>query len=40
MPAFSLMRRGAAVDKIVGANPEKIGKMIDSFVQSFRVYVA
>ncbi|KAJ0083082.1 thioredoxin-like protein CXXS1 isoform X1 [Pistacia vera] len=40
MPTFVLMRGGAVVDKLVGANPEEIRKRIDSFVQSIRVYVA
>ena len=40
MPTFLLMREGAVVDKLVGANPEEIRKRIDSFVQSIRVYVA
>ena len=40
MPTFSLIRNGAQVDKLVGANPEEIKKRINSFVQAFRVYVA
>uniref|UniRef100_A0ABL6UV74 Thioredoxin domain-containing protein n=1 Tax=Cannabis sativa TaxID=3483 RepID=A0ABL6UV74_CANSA len=40
MPTFVLMRNGAQVDKLVGANPDEIKKRIDSFVQSSRVYVA
>lgn len=40
MPTFLLMRDGAQVDKLVGANPEEIRKRINAFVQSFRVYVA
>ncbi|RWW00382.1 hypothetical protein GW17_00036666 [Ensete ventricosum] len=36
MPTFVLMRDGAVLDKIVGANPEEIRKRIDGFVQSFR----
>ncbi|CAK7350901.1 unnamed protein product [Dovyalis caffra] len=40
MPTFLLMRDGAQVDKIVGANPEEIRKRIDNFVQSFREYIA
>ncbi|XP_050211303.1 thioredoxin-like protein CXXS1 [Mercurialis annua] len=40
MPTFVLMKNGAQVDKVVGANPEEIRKRIDSFVQSFRAYVA
>ncbi|GMY37050.1 thioredoxin-like protein CXXS1 [Fagus crenata] len=40
MPTFVLMREGAPIDKLVGANPEEIRKRIDSFVQSIRVFVA
>ncbi|EEF43956.1 thioredoxin-like protein CXXS1 [Ricinus communis] len=40
MPTFVLMKNGAQVDKVVGANPEEIRKRIDGFVQSVRVYVA
>ncbi|KAF3451635.1 hypothetical protein FNV43_RR07730 [Rhamnella rubrinervis] len=40
MPTFLLMRDGAQVDKLVGANPEEMRKRIDAFVQSFRVYIA
>lgn len=40
MPTFLLMREGALVDKLVGANPEEIRKWIDGFVQSIRVSVA
>ncbi len=40
MPTFVLMREGAVVDRLVGANPDEIRKRIDSFVQSIRVYVA
>ncbi|KAK9265395.1 hypothetical protein L1049_009743 [Liquidambar formosana] len=40
MPTFLLMKDGASVDKLVGANPEEIKKKIDGFVQSIRVYVA
>ncbi|GAV71261.1 Thioredoxin domain-containing protein [Cephalotus follicularis] len=40
MPTFLLMREGAPVDKLVGANPEEIRKRIDGFVQSFRMYIA
>ncbi|PON64799.1 Thioredoxin, partial [Trema orientale] len=36
MPTFLLLRNGAQVDKLVGANPEEIKKRIDSFVQSSR----
>ena len=37
---FVLMREGAPIDKLVGANPEEIRKRIDSFVPSIRVYLA
>lgn len=40
MPTFLLMRDGAQVDKLVGANPEEIRKRIEAFVHSFRVYVS
>ncbi|XP_024018938.1 thioredoxin-like protein CXXS1 [Morus notabilis] len=40
MPTFLLMRNGAQVDKLVGANPEEIKKRIHSFVQSIRIEVA
>lgn len=40
MPTFLLMKDGAPVDKLVGANPEEIRKRIDGFVQSIRVHVA
>ncbi|KAK4858266.1 hypothetical protein QYF36_013593 [Acer negundo] len=40
MPTFFLMREGAVVDKLVGANPEEIKKRIDGFVQSIRVFIA
>nr|XP_034906383.1 thioredoxin-like protein CXXS1 isoform X2 [Populus alba] len=40
MPTFVLMKDGAQVDKIVGANPEEIRKRIDGFVQSIRAYNA
>lgn len=40
MPTFLLMREGAVVDKVVGANPEEIRKRIDGFVQSIRIHVA
>ncbi|KAK0580142.1 hypothetical protein LWI29_036997 [Acer saccharum] len=40
MPTFLLMREGAVVDKLVGANPEEIKKRIDGFVQSIRVFIA
>ncbi|KAK3188229.1 hypothetical protein Dsin_027790 [Dipteronia sinensis] len=40
MPTFLLMREGAVVDKLVGANPEEIKKRIAGFVQSIRIFVA
>ncbi|KAB2601066.1 thioredoxin-like protein CXXS1 [Pyrus ussuriensis x Pyrus communis] len=40
MPTFSLIRDGATVDKLVGANPEEIRKRIEGFLQSKRVDVA
>lgn len=40
MPTFLLMKEGAQVDRLVGANPDEIRKRIDALVQSFRVYVA
>ncbi|XP_024930753.1 thioredoxin-like protein CXXS1 [Ziziphus jujuba] len=40
MPTFLLMRDGAQVDKLVGANPEEIRKRVEAFVHSFRVYVS
>jgi thioredoxin 1 len=40
MPTFVLMKDGAQVDKIVGANPEEIRKRIDSFVQSIPANIA
>ncbi|KAJ4837152.1 Thioredoxin-like protein cxxs1 [Turnera subulata] len=40
MPTFVLMRDGAQVDRIVGANPEEIRKRIDGFVQSIRIHIA
>ncbi|XP_010267810.1 PREDICTED: thioredoxin-like protein CXXS1 [Nelumbo nucifera] len=36
MPTFLLMREGARVDKLVGANPGEIRRKIDAFVQSIR----
>ncbi|XP_043688963.1 thioredoxin-like protein CXXS1 [Telopea speciosissima] len=36
MPTFVLLREGAQVDKLVGANPEEIKKRIDGFAHSFR----
>ncbi|GKV42338.1 hypothetical protein SLEP1_g49749 [Rubroshorea leprosula] len=40
MPTFVIMRGGAVVDKLVGANPEEIKKRVDGFVQSTRVNVS
>ncbi|KAF5944328.1 thioredoxin-like protein CXXS1 [Camellia sinensis] len=40
MPTFLLMKDGAQVDKIVGANPDEIKKRIEGLVQSAHVYVA
>lgn len=40
MPTFVLMKDGAQIDRLVGANPEEIRKRIDGFVQSVRVNVA
>ncbi|KAK6932408.1 Thioredoxin domain [Dillenia turbinata] len=40
MPTFVLMRDGAPVDKLIGANPDEIRKRIDGFVQSIRTYNA
>ncbi|KAI4304296.1 hypothetical protein MLD38_039827 [Melastoma candidum] len=34
MPTFLLMRDGAVVDKLVGANPEEIKRRVEGFVQS------
>ncbi|KAG2371844.1 hypothetical protein LR48_Vigan05g145900 [Vigna angularis] len=34
MPTFLLLNGGTPVEKIVGANPDEIRKMIDHFVQS------
>ncbi|KAJ4976060.1 hypothetical protein NE237_001166 [Protea cynaroides] len=36
MPTFLLLKDGAQVDKVVGANPEEIKKRIDGFAHSFR----
>ncbi|KAK5844670.1 thioredoxin-like protein CXXS1 [Gossypium arboreum] len=36
MPTFLLMRQGTQVDKLVGANPDEIKKMIDAFTPQFR----
>ncbi|KAI8010648.1 Thioredoxin-like protein CXXS1 [Camellia lanceoleosa] len=38
MPTFVLMREGAQVDKLVGANPAEIKKRIHGLVHSFRSY--
>ncbi|PSS06164.1 Thioredoxin-like protein [Actinidia chinensis var. chinensis] len=35
MPSFVLMREGAQVEKLVGANPNEIRKRIDGFVNAF-----
>ena len=40
MPTFLLMKEGAQVDKLVGANPDEIKKRIEGLVQSCSVYVA
>ena len=40
MPTFLLMKEGAQVDRLVGANPDEIRKRVDAFVQAIRVYVA
>ncbi|CAL5409677.1 unnamed protein product [Camellia sinensis] len=40
MPTFLLMKDGAQVDKIVGANPDEIKRRIEGLVQSTHVYVA
>ncbi|TKY71575.1 Thioredoxin protein CXXS1 [Spatholobus suberectus] len=37
MPTFLLLKDGAAVEKVVGANPEEIRKMIDGVAESIRV---
>ncbi|KAL9444324.1 hypothetical protein AB3S75_017499 [Citrus x aurantiifolia] len=34
MPTFILMKEGALVDKLVGANPQAIRKMINGFIHS------
>ncbi|KAH1121040.1 hypothetical protein J1N35_004200 [Gossypium stocksii] len=36
MPTFLLMRQGTQIDKLVGANPDEIKKMIDAFTPQFR----
>lgn len=40
MPTFLLLKDGAAVEKVVGANPEELKKRIDVFVQSIHVSLA
>ena len=40
MPTFLLLKDGAPLEKVVGANPEEIKKKIDGFVQSIRESVA
>ncbi|KAJ9169008.1 hypothetical protein P3X46_020478 [Hevea brasiliensis] len=40
MPTFVLMKDGAQIDRLVGANPEEIRKRIGGFAQSIRVAVA
>lgn len=40
MPTFLLLKDGAPLDKIVGANPDEIKKRIDGFVQSTRASIA
>ncbi|GAB2301113.1 Thioredoxin-like protein cxxs1 [Dionaea muscipula] len=40
MPTFVLMKDGAPVDKLVGANPDEMRKRLDGFVQSNRVHLA
>ncbi|KAK7412226.1 hypothetical protein VNO78_03676 [Psophocarpus tetragonolobus] len=40
MPTFLLLKDGAAVDKLVGANPEEIRKRIDGLAESTRVLLA
>ncbi|KAK2447118.1 Thioredoxin-like protein cxxs1 [Trifolium repens] len=40
MPTFLLLKDGAPLEKIVGANPEEIKKRIDGFVQSTRASIA
>ncbi|GMJ10274.1 C-terminal cysteine residue is changed to a serine 1 [Hibiscus trionum] len=36
MPTFVLMEQGTRINKIVGANPDEIRKMIDGFILQFR----
>ncbi|KAI8567469.1 hypothetical protein RHMOL_Rhmol02G0124300 [Rhododendron molle] len=40
MPTFLLMKEGAQVDKLVGANPDEIKRRIEALVQSYQVYLA
>lgn len=40
MPTFLLVKEGAQMDRLVGANPDEIRKRIDAFVLSIRLYVA
>ncbi|XP_059661312.1 thioredoxin-like protein CXXS1 [Cornus florida] len=40
MPTFLLMKDGARIDKLVGANPDKIRKSIESLLQSSQIYMA
>ena len=34
MPTFLLLKDGAPLEKVIGANPEEIKKKIDGFIQS------
>ncbi|XP_059662539.1 thioredoxin-like protein CXXS1 [Cornus florida] len=36
MPTFLLMREGAQVDRLVGANPDEMRRRIDGFIHSLR----
>ncbi|KAI4296519.1 hypothetical protein L6164_036469 [Bauhinia variegata] len=40
MPTFLLIKDGAAVDRLVGANPEEIRKRVDGFIHSIGDSVA
>ncbi|ESW20291.1 hypothetical protein PHAVU_006G196500 [Phaseolus vulgaris] len=40
MPTFLLLKNGAVVDKVVGANPEEIKKRIDGLTESTHVSLA
>nr|BAE16559.1 thioredoxin h [Codonopsis lanceolata] len=40
MPTFVLMKEGAQVDKLIGANPDEIRKRIESLIQSNPICVA